>query len=173
MLNKTGFSFYVLVFAVLPNQSAWSAIHLHVAIFALRKDGFAKLKAVDLVAQAVCDVAVGAADEWRLRIGHFVVFVIVEPRFVERVLVAFNARFILNWDDNDGWLSRDLRIILERVPACERKDLGAPRDPFAAMTFDALDIFFAMVERGKVLCVALRDSTRKSRKILGFRLRVT
>jgi hypothetical protein len=163
-MNKTGFC--------LSHQSAGSAVHLHVAVFTLREYRVPELKTIALVAQTVRQVTIGASDERRLGFGHFVVFVIVEPRFDERLLVAFDTRFILNRDDDHGRLAGDAEIEFDRVPGRECKDLCAPDDSLAAMTLDALDVFLAMVKRREVLRIALRDRARESRKILSFGLGV-
>jgi hypothetical protein len=155
------------------NQPTRSTVHLHVTVFTLWEDYLPKLESVDLVAQAMREMAIGTSDEWRFGVVHHIMFVIVEPRFGERILVAFDARLVLDRHDDHGRLARDVEIELGGVPGCQRKDLGAPKDPLATMAIDTLNVFFAMMKCGQVLRITLCDSTRKAREKVTFGLSMT
>lgn len=108
-------------------------------------------------------MTIGASNEWSVGIRHFVVLVVVESRFHKRVLMTLDARFVLNMHDNDGGLTRDLRIMLERVPGCQGEDLGSTDNALAHMASNALDVFFSIMQCGEIRRVVLRDGARESR----------
>ena len=117
-------------------------------------------------------MAISAAQERRVGIEQFVVLVIVESFSRQRIHVALDARFVLNGDDNRCGLARETGGMLDRVPGGERKNLRASDESLAAVTINAFDFFFAMMEGSQVGRVALRDRARVSRQIFRFGLGV-
>ena len=87
-------------------------------VFAAWENRIAKLERGALVAQAMADVAIGAADERRrqLWVKVLVVLVIVKARLADVRFVAFDTCLILNRKDDHGGLARKPSVMLERVP---------------------------------------------------------
>lgn len=139
----------------------------------MRENRIAEFKDVEFVAETMCQVTVRTADEWRVRIGHFVVIMILKSRFADGVLMAFGACFVLSRDDDNCRLARRACVIAQRVPRSNAQNLSASKRPFAAVAIDTLDFFFAMMKRGQVLRRFLCVGAQKALEILRFRLGVT
>lgn len=120
-------------------------------------------------------VTIGATDERRGEcvIELFVVHVIFKTRFGHAFDVAFEARLVLDWKDDDRRLLRNAGEKLESIPRRQRNDRCASQDAFADVTIDALDLFFAMMIRCEVRRILILHRPRIPFKVLDFGLRVT
>jgi hypothetical protein len=125
-----------------------------VAAFTIWKNRVAELEHGALVAGAMAGVTIRAAKKgnWFWIQVRFVVHVIRKPRLANALLVTFQARFVLQWQDDRRGLLQKTGVSFERVARGIRQDLRPPDRAFAGVALDAANLLLAKVKRREIFC---------------------